>query len=465
MHSPTLPRVTFALLALIALREARADTASAVSDCSRNFATRLAAAYRADAQPANGAAPTPTPARRALPSSFDSPPFPSAEWQLGGVDYPIGVPDENARYPLEDAMACNRFGRWMQRHRIEIYGWLNPSLNLSTSHTTNYPLSYAVRPNRIEFDQALLRIERLPNTVQTDHLDWGFHVDLLYGYDYHFTAMKGVFSNQLLNHPDPNQPLAGKVYGVDPMIFYADLYIPWIAQGMQITAGRYLSLPDIEAQFSPNNYLVTHSILYTVDAYTNMGVITTTRLDKNWTVQAGLHGGDDTAVWNSASRLSLQACVRWVSDSDDDMLYPCIESYNHSSQTYNNLQEFVLTWGHRFSRRVHTLTEAYRLYVRNPPGLPPGEAPAWGIVNYLNFELDADDMISIRNEFYDDVVGQRTGYATRYSSHTIGLTHWVSPDLEVRPEFRYERSYDVPAYDNGRRWSQMTALMDVILHF
>ena len=114
---------------------------------------------------------------------------------------------------------------------------------------------------------------------------------------------------------------------------------------------------------------------------------------------------------------------------------------------------------------MHTLTEAYRLYVRNPPSLPPGEAPAYGIVNYFNVELDATNMISIRNEFYDDVVGQRTGYATRYSSHTIGLTHWVSPDLEVRPEFRYERSYDVPAYDNGRRWSQVTALMDVILHF
>ena len=337
-----LPRCTwFALLALLALREARADAASTVEDCPQGFVTRLAAAYRADAQPADNSAPVP--ARRALPAPFDSPPFPSAEWQLGGVDYPIGVPNENARYPLEEALACNRFGQWMQRHRIEIYGWLNPSLNLSTSRTTNYPLSYAVRPNRIEFDQALLRIERLPNTVQTDHLDWGFHVDLLYGYDYHFTAMKGVFSNQLLNNPDPNQPLAGKVYGVDPMIFYADLYIPWIAQGMQITAGRYLSLPDIEAQFSPNNYLVTHSILYTVDAYTNMGVITTTRLDTNWTVQIGLHGGDDTAIWNSAARLSLQACVRWVSDSNDDMLYPCIESYNHSSQPYNNLQEFVLT--------------------------------------------------------------------------------------------------------------------------
>ena len=70
------------------------------------------------------------------------------------------------------------------------------------------------------------------------------------------------------------------------------------------------SLPDIEAQFSPQNYLVTHSILYTVDPFSQMGVLTTTKLNDNWTVQLGVNGSNDVAVWNSAARASLQACVR-----------------------------------------------------------------------------------------------------------------------------------------------------------
>jgi hypothetical protein len=360
-----------------------------------------------------------------------------------------------------------------------MYGWINPSMNLSSSNFTNYPLSYATRPNRVEFDQALFRIQRVPDTVQTDHIDWGFHFDDLYGYDYHYTTMKGVTSDQLLNHPAPSQPLNGKIYGNDPMIAFVDLYIPWVAQGMVITAGRYLSLPDIEAQFSP---------LYTVDAYTNMGIITTTKLSDQWTLQLGVHGGDDSAIWDSTSRLSAQACVRWVSKSNNDMLYPCVESYNKSKQTYNNLQEFVLTWGHRFSPNVHMLTEAYRIYVRDQalttdpwesqaptgkPGYPLGQAPnfplgnnpAYGVVNYFNIELDPSNMISIRNEFYKDAQGQRTGFATRYSSHTIGMTHWVSPDLEIRPEFRYERAYDFPAYDGGKKNYQVIALLDAILHY
>ena len=456
-----------------------APLASASGDCSNGFISRLAAAYREDAQPADSNAPAAP--RRAMDSPFDSQPFPSSEWQLGGVDNAIGVPDTNSQYPLEKALSCTKLGQWMQRNRIETYGWINPSGNLSSSSFTNYPLSYQTRPNRVEFDQFMFRVERLPDTVQTDHLDWGFHFDNLYGYDYHYTTMKGVFSNQLLNTPTgANQPLPGKVYGDDPMIWYVDLYIPWVAQGMQITAGRYLSIPDIEAQFAPENYLLTHSILYTVDAYTNVGVITTTKLNNQWTVQLGVHGGDDSAPWNSTSRASLQACVRWVSASNNDMLYPCVESWNKSRQTYNNLQEFVLTWGHRFTRNVHMLTEVYHIYVRDQqgaplgvPGYPLGEAPdfpagnnpAYGIVNYLNIELDPANMVSIRNEFYNDVQGQRTGFATRYSSHTIGLTHWVSQDLEIRPELRYERAYDFPAYDGGKKYSQTTALLDAILHY
>ncbi|WP_250623802.1 outer membrane beta-barrel protein [Pinirhizobacter soli] len=469
------------LLALPAGQAMASDDAPATgsADCSKGFGSRLVAAYREDAQPADPNAPAaPAPARRALPSPFESAPFPSAEWQLGGVAYPIGVPDLNSRYPLEKALSCTSLGKWMDKNRIEVYGWLNASANISSSSHTNFPLSYAVRPNRVEFNQSLFRIERLPDTVQTDHVDWGMHVDILYGYDYHFTTMKGVLSNQLLNNHPSDQALGGKIYGVDPMLFYGDIYIPWIAEGMDVRIGRWLSLPDIEAQFSPNNYLLTHSILYTVDPYTQMGVLTTTKLNDNWTVQLGINGSNDVAVWNHDARPSLQACVRWVSSSNNDMLYPCANNFNTSDYNYNNVQQYVLTWGHRFSQDVHMLTEAYRMYGRNVPGYGPGGTPGvagsaptagqaqeFGLVNYFNVELNPGNMISFRNEFYNDQDGQRTGYATRYTSHTLGLTHWVSQDLEIRPELRYERSYDEPAYDGGRRSHQASALVDAILHY
>src|SRR5262249_13521983 len=140
-------------------------TTAASDGCSSNFFARLAEAYRDDANPPPADPNAPAAPRRAMDSPFSSPPFPSSEWQLGGMDYPIGVPNGNSTYPLEKALGCTAFGRWMQDNRVEIYGWINPSANLSTSSFNNYPLSYATRPNRVEFNQFLLRIERVPDTV------------------------------------------------------------------------------------------------------------------------------------------------------------------------------------------------------------------------------------------------------------------------------------------------------------
>jgi hypothetical protein len=43
--------------------------------------------------------------------------------------------------------------------------------------------------------------------------------------------------------------------------------------------------------------------------------------------------------------------------------------------------------------------------------------------------------------------------------------HWVGTTVLFRPELRFERSYDVAAYDGGRKNSQFTFSMDVIFKF
>ena len=100
---------------------------------------------------------------------------------------------------------------------------VNPGINVSTSNKSNIPESYAIVPNRLELDQGVLRVERLPDTV----------------------------------HPV-------EVYGL--------LYIPDAAQRMVIKVGRYISPPDIEAQLAPDNYLYTHSLMFTEDCYTQTGI-------------------------------------------------------------------------------------------------------------------------------------------------------------------------------------------------
>ena len=63
-----------------------------------------------------------------------------------------------------------------------------------------------------------------------------------------------------------------KVNGYDFPMLYGEVYVPYVAEGLLLRAGRFISVPDIEAQLAPNNYMYTHSMTYTFDNYTNTGL-------------------------------------------------------------------------------------------------------------------------------------------------------------------------------------------------
>ncbi len=82
-------------------------------------------------------------------------------------------------------------GDALQQSGIKIYGWINGAGNVSTSRKSNTVDSYWVVPNSVQLDQALLRFERPVDSVQTDHMDWGFRSTHMYGIDYRYTMAGG----------------------------------------------------------------------------------------------------------------------------------------------------------------------------------------------------------------------------------------------------------------------------------
>ena len=163
------------------------------------------------------------------------------------------------------------------RSRTKLYGWIDPTLNFSTSTRSNSPEANDLYSNRLEMNQIVFYAERLPDSVQRDHVDWGYHLTALYGTDYRFTMAKGYLSGQLLN--DHRQ------YGLDPTLEYVDIYIPQVADGMNLRVGRFISVPGIEAQLAPNNYLYSHSIFFDFDAYTQTGLLFSSKLSNYWSIQ------------------------------------------------------------------------------------------------------------------------------------------------------------------------------------
>ncbi len=443
-----------------------------------------------------------------------TPPMPFTEWPYGGAT-PIGVTrPASVDSPLMNALADTGFGEWLAAHNLQIYGWINAGGNLSTSSTKpggNAPAAYLYTPNTIQLDQAVIYLERLPDTVQTDHIDWGMRLSAIYGVDYRYTTAYGFASYQLLKD--------NKVNGYDLPMMYGELFIPYLADGLMLRLGRYISVPDIEAQLAPNNYMYTHSMTYSFDNYTNTGLQGSLALDHNWIVQLGVNVG--TEAWpthlnqrrdnpypnipgtgpgdfgynplypnatfkkDPGSMPSVTACIRYETDDGKTDIMPCADAINSGRYGYNNLQWFGFTFYHTFNEHWHISYEAYDLYQRHVPnalnsdvqaiyangGAPfssqylPFNAPDQAIcsnaslltckaevtttVAYINYSPDPLNNFSIRPEFYWDRQGQRTGVATRYATFAIGWQHWFSPQLEVRPEIAFYHSMDGAAFNGN----------------
>jgi hypothetical protein len=436
---------------------------------TKGFFSRWADFYRQDwaPPPASSTASSSVPARRGPTSPLDSPPFPNSDWSYGGSPV-IGEPDSNS-YPLMSAING-------ARSRTKLYGWLDPTLNFSTSTNSNAPEANDVYSNRFELNQFVLYAERLPDSVQQDHIDWGYHLTALYGTDYRYTTGKGYGSSQLLN--DHHQ------YGFDPTLEYIDVYVPQVAQGMNLRFGRFISVPGIEAQLAPQNYIFSHSLLYAIDPFTDTGLMATVKLNDQWLMQLGLTGGQDVALWVHDAKPSGTLCLSYTTASVNDNFYVCANGINDGKYAYNNLQQYDVTWYHKFSKTLHMATESWYMYQRDVPAVGGTIAPELGangayclageqrcttpeyaVVNFLQKEVSAHNFISFRSDFLDDKKGQRTGYATKYSENTIMWCHWWGSTVQLRPELRFERAWDQKAYDNGRKQSQLTAASDLIFHF
>jgi hypothetical protein len=408
---------------------------------------------------------------RSLPSPLPSLPFPTADWDGAPL---IGSDATAPIYPLQKALGVTNT-------RFRFYGWIDPSVNISSSKHSNAPTSYDIVPNSVVLDQVGLKFDLQPNTVQTDHVSFGFLSTTIFGTDYRYTTGKGYFSNQLLEKNNK--------YGFDPTEMYGLVYFPKVADGLLLKVGRFISPADIEAQWSTDNYLYSHSLMFTVDPYTFTGAQATFKLGSHWQLEVGIHGGNDVALWSKAASVNGLLMARWVSNDNNDSVYGGINALGAGNykDNHDDLQMVVATWGHKFNKTLHMMTEAYYIWQHNglvggtvidgPPqpfytnvgaGAPiPGVSRAVGAVNYFQIYLSKHDYISIRNGYLNDPQGNRTGYVTSYSDHTIGFVHHFNDYIRIRPEIRYERAYadGITPYDNGTKKDQKSAAMDLIVRF
>lgn len=418
--------------------------------------------------------PEPTVSPRWWQHPFAAPPFPLPDG-ISEATIPIGVSWDAGDGPLQKAVLGDKW----DKERIRVYGWLDFGYTASTSNHNNFPLSYDIMPNRPVLDQGVLRFERTPDTVQQDHNDWGFRFSSLYGIDYRFTAGDGYFFDQLQKH--------NMLYGYDPVEMYFQYYWPRFGGlGSYVQVGRYISPCDIEEQLSPDNYLFSHSLMYTVDPYTYSGAYLVTQYSKYWSTIFGFDAGNDKAWWEKSAEPNGEALVSWHSHTNNDVLMGGVDQFGngHFSWGHDSEQIATINWQHKWSNAWHVISQYYYMWEYDAakggtevdgPSEPyasgggsgpimPGQSHANGYVTYLEHQTDKWSYLTFRTDWLNDPDGWRTGYNNNYYSLTIGYARWLSPTTEFRPELRHEWA-DNPAYDNGAHRAQTELAADLIFHF
>ena len=462
--------------------------------------------------PADPQAPaTRRPETEIPPVPMTSPPMPFTDWPIGATQVIGGATPNSVDSPLMTTLiGATRIGKPLENAHVQVYGWIDAGGNVSSAthgFGGNAPVADSFNQNAIQLDQAVVYIERVPDTVQNTNVDWGFRFAPMYGENYRYTTALGFFSNQLVDQ--------NRLNGFDMPMAYGEVFIPFVADGVLFRFGRYITLPDIEAQLAPNDYLYTRSITYSVDNYSTTGVNGSLKINRNWLLQLGINGGTETLPWNARSthisgydgprdpgaQASLAGCLQYQTDSGNDAIYPCVDNVNNARWGYNNLNWYGGTYYHKFNEQVHVAFEGYYMYQRdvwnkaykgpgyvnnptdpyfgtawygmtNPPrqaicntALPTCTANEFGLLAFWNYRIGTFDNLTLRTEFYDDMKGQRTGYATRYIDITAGWQRWFGPQVEVRPELGYYRSPDAAAFDNGTARHLWFFGGDIIWHF
>jgi hypothetical protein len=219
--------------------------------------------------------------------------------------------------------------------------------------------------------------------------------------------------------------------------------------------GRYISLPDIEAQLAPNNYMYTHSLTYAYDNYTNEGLVAALAVTPHVILQFGISVGTETTVTNVGNLITnpnpnplfpsvqfpkdpgarlptFTACARFDWNDGKDNFYLCMNGINSGAWGYNNLQWYRFTYYHEWNDHWHIAMEFYNEHengvpnINNPnvafttpfshfnqPGMAHCSNPAVlrcnafviGAVTYRNYSPDALNNFSFRPEIYCDPQG------------------------------------------------------------
>lgn len=362
------------------------------------------------------------------------------------------------RWPLMRELQGTYPGWLLDGNRLSFNGWVEAAFTASSNAHDQLPMGFNYRANEINVQQAWLRFDRSVVTSGTTEPTFGFRVDAFAGLDYRFTIARGLFDSQLTdNQGEP------ATYGVDPVQFYAEAYVPTVGRGLDVKLGRFFAIFGVESIDTTQNVFASHSYTFIYNPFTHTGALAALKLTDAWTVQAGLTTGSDV-FFDAAAAPTFIGGAKWAPpDGRDSVALFTILGPGRfdATENFNNLQVFDLVYTHKFSARLNYTLDALFAFQTDVPNL--GIITEYGLVQYVTCQLAPKLSASGRLEFFDDVQGQRTGFAGLYTAVTAGLTYRPCKELALRPELRFDTNGESRPFEG--KHGVVTAALDAVIRY
>ena len=385
--------------------------------------------------------------------------------------------------------------RWLglERSPVRIYGWIQNSYTGNPAAPAN-GLNFGVNPNDLANqwmgNQYYLIVEK--PAARGDAIDFGFRFDHLFGNDWQFNHMHGLFDGVFR---------LDSFAGYDPAQFYGEVHFPILTEGgLDVRGGRWYTIAGFESVPAVSRPLLSVPYLFNYgQPFTHIGVLTTLHLSDRHKLFNGAINGWDRFVneryawgyiggfsWDSAdARTHLAFTCVWGPNQFPDFLpadtqifptgyvnVPSLAGLPNPGYLRNVRTLFTTVVSHAWTRRLTQVLEFDQGWERSIPGLAsngrnglPASDQWYGIGNWFLYQVSEPLSVVWRAEWFRNVAGSRTGFPGNFAELTLGAVIKPKPRLWIRPEIRFDWANPSRPFNNGTSDRQLTLGLDVIVVF
>lgn len=367
--------------------------------------------------------------------------------------------------------------------RFKLYGWIESGVTANPDNPAdrqNFGHLFTDRSNELLLNQAVITAERTL-AGSGDQFDWGFKAQFLYGSDARYIHSVGIFDNTQHEIVQPDLVEAWLILHTP---------IPNTAGGLEIKAGKFVTLEGAETIDPRTNVFYSHSYIFNFGIpFNHTGILATFHPITGFDLYAGVVRGVNTSATDNNSSGGFHGGVGVT--LLDGKLTAIATTHIGPENVHNNhdqryLNDLVVTW--KATDRLTAIIDANFAADESVPGT----AKAYGAAAYLTYAVNDWFSLGIREEVFRDETGffvggfagnddfidlergktnnidPRTFFSRgTFNEVTAGATFKPWRSLTIRPELRYDAalSSHVAPFSDQDSGHQFTAGIDAIFTF